>query len=86
VRVDTEAELMEQRQPDEPETKQDESVIDAKTCLTKAEVEELSEMAKGKKLDPSRVAAAYGKKTLADVPSELYLEVKGRIQRAGNAK
>lgn len=80
VRVDTHAETLEQAPP-EAETKPDEAV-EAEACLPKGEAEELAKMCEEKGIKPAKMAEAYGRKVIADLPAELYLEVKGRIQRA----
>lgn len=81
VRVDTEAETIDHDQDEAGVTIEGQAQEVVQGTLSAEEVKELDGMARERKLNPERVAAAYGKKSLSEVPSELYLEVKKRIEK-----
>lgn len=83
VRVDTEAETIDHEDEKAIEGEAEEKKP-AEDLMSKAEVSELEEMCTGKKLRPTRIAEAYGCKELGQLPAELYLEVKARINKAGS--
>lgn len=82
VRVDTDAEIMEQAVRQEKEPAPEGGVL----VITEAQAKELTELALAKKCRPETVFKAYAIESFTALPADKFPEVKARIESFGKRK